>query len=83
MKQITSPEFRKSYPRLIEAVEVTALGRVIGTYWPVGYREVVTSADNAQAVMVATRTHTGHRDGNPGTAQKRRDAILSRVNRAG
>ena len=36
MKQITSTEFQKTYSRLIEPHEVTALGRVIGTYYPVG-----------------------------------------------
>lgn len=36
MKIVTSTEFQKSYARLVEPTEVTALGRVIGTYYPVG-----------------------------------------------
>lgn len=35
MKQVTSAEFRKTYPTLTEAVEVTALGRPIGRYTPI------------------------------------------------
>lgn len=52
MKQLPSPEFRKSYPRLQEPVEVTALGRVIGTYTPVGTFVVnqITSSDHAEQV---------------------------------
>lgn len=36
MRQITSAEFRKAYPTLTEPVEVTALGRKIGAYYPSG-----------------------------------------------
>lgn len=36
MKDVPSAEFRKTYPRLTEPVAVTALGRVIGHYVPVG-----------------------------------------------
>lgn len=34
MKQITSTEFQKAYPRLTEPHEVTANGRPIGTWIP-------------------------------------------------
>lgn len=36
MERITSTEFQKAYPRLSEPHEVTALGRVIGTWYPQG-----------------------------------------------
>ncbi len=36
MKQLTSADFRKSYATLTEAVEVTALGRPIGHWVPIG-----------------------------------------------
>jgi hypothetical protein len=36
MKQISSSEFQRTYQRLTEPHEVTALGRVIATYYPTG-----------------------------------------------
>lgn len=76
MKQLTSPEFRKSYPRLQEPVEVTALGRVIGTYVPVGssiddrYVAAIRPGEPAIGPMTADRS-----------AQQERDAILRRISK--
>jgi hypothetical protein len=36
MKTLSSSVFRKVYPSLDEPTEVTALGRLIGTWFPVG-----------------------------------------------
>ena len=41
MERITSTEFQKAYPRLTEPTEVTALGRVIGTWYPFGTSPIV------------------------------------------
>ena len=71
MRQITSPEFRKTYPRLTEPVEVTALGRVIGTYWPTGSTVLV----DGSAVGEWFEGGTGRQ-----MTQAERDRILRRVN---
>lgn len=47
MKQITSADFRKEYPRLTEPHEVTALGRVIGRWLPGAADAVVAKAAEA------------------------------------
>jgi hypothetical protein len=49
MNQLTSAEFRKSYPRLTEAVEVTALGRVIGVYTPSGAVKIAVTYTSEKA----------------------------------
>ena len=45
MKTITSTAFQKAYPRLAEPHQVTALGRLIGTWYPAGTNRSVTVAD--------------------------------------
>jgi hypothetical protein len=37
VKSLPSSEFRRVYPSLDEPTEVTALGRLIGTWFPVGF----------------------------------------------
>lgn len=41
MKQLTSADFRKTYARESEPVEVTAYGKVIGTWFPADSEIVV------------------------------------------
>lgn len=78
MKQLPSPEFRKTYPRLTEPVEVTALGRMIGTYIPRGC--AVTNDPNVNIVVTPADVSKVKRGA---LSQADKDAILRRVNRAG
>lgn len=63
---MTSPEFRKRYPRLTQPVVVTALGRVIGEWFPAGTEPLVASPAVAErrkdlraAEMTASTRPTG------------------------
>lgn len=79
MKQLTSPEFRKSYPRLTEPVEVTALGRVIGTFYPGPSR---TPSDAALAALSEPFDPREAIAARSGVSQAERDRILRRINKS-
>ena len=76
MKQLPSPEFRKTYPRLTEPVEVTALGRVIGTYWP-GAKVTIADLADAGDIQVDPWSKVPAPIKVP---QAERDKILRRIN---
>ena len=74
MRQLPSPEFRKSYPRLTEPVEVTALGRVIGRWVPAFIVEVtdrVLDLGESKARPTSVKV-----------PQAERDRILRRINKS-
>ena len=79
MKQLPSHDFRKTYARLSEPVEVTSNGHVIGVYWPNG-----TSIGNTPPLrdLDALRA-SGLSDYDIARmSQKDRDAILRRVSKS-
>lgn len=49
MKQVSSAEFRKEYTHETEPVEVTAYGKVIGTYYPHGTKPELTAPESTSA----------------------------------
>jgi hypothetical protein len=49
MRRVPSSEFRVTFPRIEEPVVVTALGRAIGEWYPVG-----TQAESSQRGSIAT-----------------------------
>ncbi len=69
MQKISSTEFRKTYGSLTEPVEVTALGRVIGTYWPQGSDQVYGRVEVVERPVVKV-------------PQAERDRILRRINKS-
>ncbi|HEX5016482.1 MAG TPA: hypothetical protein VFX15_02720 [Actinomycetes bacterium] len=69
MKQITSTEFQKAYPRLTEPHEVTVLGRPIGRWVPITARLEETSFVEPTPGNLAAGTHPAEWiDGRPVTA---------------
>ena len=73
MKRIPSHEFRKTYPRITEPVAVTALGRVIGTWTPIGTPTTTVTRDAWTMVPDGSEPKAG------AMSQKDRDAILRKV----
>lgn len=53
VQRLSSTEFRKAYPRLDSPVEVTALGRPIGTWLPAGGTVTTPSAADADPQAIA------------------------------
>lgn len=60
MKQLTSADFRKFYAREAEPVEVTAYGKVIGTWYPYGSElpAPVDASEQPPAAEAAPETPT-------------------------
>ena len=76
MKQLPSHDFRKTYARLSEPVEVTSNGHVIGTYIP-GPRSTAALFTNETSVaplVEESRIAV--------MSQKERDRILRRVSKS-
>ena len=78
MDTISSAEFRKTYPRLTEAVHVTVNGHVIGEWTPVRSARYVT-VQEAKALLVEVRADAKA----VMTDQAKRDAILRRITKGG
>lgn len=69
MRRVPSSEFRVTYARLTEPVDVTVLDRVIGRWLP-ATTIVETSTEPVRQLSIA-----------PPTRQADRDAVLRRINR--
>jgi hypothetical protein len=66
MNQTPSTEFRRAFPRLAKATQVTWNGRVIGTWFPVGTkvdpRREISPFSQVQEAMVHDLVHSNERE---------------------
>jgi hypothetical protein len=80
MKVLSSAEFRKTYPRLEEAVAVTVLGHIIGHYIPA---TVAMPEIDPHPADQSSGGPMWYQDVGSRPAQSKRDAILRKINKGG